>query len=882
MRKTSTNALVACSVALLLASPALAQDVLWQTLFDAAAQTRANGTLAEAQKQYEAALKAADNDDRKVKTERALSTVLDEQGKYAEAMALCQQVLASDQATTGTPDREYGKDFNSFALVCQHAGKYAEAETAFNQALERFAHGGESASTALILINLAQLKQETAQYDAVEPLYKRALAIYNEKSADQLALARCLSLYAAFCRLESRYSEAQAMLERSLAIRKKELGETSPLVAQSLADIGRLYGDQGDYTKAESQLRRALSTCELAGADRTDVADIAMDLADLLHQDERYDEARQMYLRALDIRQKAFGNDSAKVAETLRHLGQNCIEQDAYAKAEVYLIRALQADEKAFGELNPALAVDLQMLGLVFLDQGKYADAEKFYLRAVKVDEDALGKDHPETATALNNLAWLYYNEGHYEQAEPLVRRALAIRQSHYGAQHPFTAQNLSNLGVILGAQKKYEEGEKVLQQAIAAEQASLGPDHPAISLNLKNLAVLYQQSNNLAAAEDTLRKLLSRDEKAQGSQSAAVAADLAALSRILTSEHKADDAADALTRSRAITSKLPGAASSGPGIIAPATPLPAGKAPPAVADKWALVIGISNFKDPDINLKYAAKDATDFRNYLLSDEHFKPDHVKLLTDTGATRENIVGALGDKWLGKVAGCNDLVVIFISSHGSAAKQETGGTNFVVPYEGTMDNLIFTGIPMQWLTVGLSDLVHCNRIVLLLDVCHGGAAAQQNRSAAASDPAAQPDAKELASGDSGIADSGMKGLVRQPMKNGVDAAHLPAGEGQLILASSQANQLSWESKNYQNGVFTHCLIEGLKLRQDKTTLDQAYAYMREKVEEEVLRDRGEIQTPVLVKHWRGDDASLGITPSNPRTGLIDSTPTKKLPK
>jgi hypothetical protein len=37
------------------------------------------------------------------------------------------------------------------------------------------------------------------------------------------------------------------------------------------------------------------------------------------------------------------------------------------------------------------------------------------------------------------------------------------------------------------------------------------------------------------------------------------------------------------------------------------------------VADKWALVVGISNFKDASINLKYAAKDATDFRNYLIS-----------------------------------------------------------------------------------------------------------------------------------------------------------------------------------------------------------------------------------------------------------------------
>ncbi|MBI4534349.1 MAG: caspase family protein, partial [Candidatus Melainabacteria bacterium] len=51
----------------------------------------------------------------------------------------------------------------------------------------------------------------------------------------------------------------------------------------------------------------------------------------------------------------------------------------------------------------------------------------------------------------------------------------------------------------------------------------------------------------------------------------------------------------------------------------------------PAVADKWALVIGISRFKDPSVKLKYASKDAKDFYDYLVSQAHFAPDHVKLL-----------------------------------------------------------------------------------------------------------------------------------------------------------------------------------------------------------------------------------------------------------
>jgi uncharacterized caspase-like protein len=257
------------------------------------------------------------------------------------------------------------------------------------------------------------------------------------------------------------------------------------------------------------------------------------------------------------------------------------------------------------------------------------------------------------------------------------------------------------------------------------------------------------------------------------------------------------------------------------------------------IKDKWALVVGISNFKDAAINLRYAAKDATDFRNYLVNDAHFKPDHVRLLVDSQATRENIVSTLGDKWLRRLANSDDLVCIYISSHGSAANPEAGATNFVVPYEGNIHNLVFTGIPMQWLTAGLKDLVHCDRMVVLLDVCHGGAATENSKS-----------------------------LERI---NSIDPAIVAVGEGQIVMASSSASQISWESQNYQNGVFTRRLIDGLRQKGDKTKLDEAFSYMKERVEEEVLRDRAQVQTPIMEKRWRGEDVSLGIVPSDPRPGL-----------
>ncbi|MFT2543646.1 hypothetical protein ACMWP9_37310, partial [Escherichia coli] len=41
------------------------------------------------------------------------------------------------------------------------------------------------------------------------------------------------------------------------------------------------------------------------------------------------------------------------------------------------------------------------------------------------------------------------------------------------------------------------------------------------------------------------------------------------------------------------------------------------------IGSKWALCVGISSFQDPSINLKYAAKDATDFSNFLVAKGNF-------------------------------------------------------------------------------------------------------------------------------------------------------------------------------------------------------------------------------------------------------------------
>lgn len=250
------------------------------------------------------------------------------------------------------------------------------------------------------------------------------------------------------------------------------------------------------------------------------------------------------------------------------------------------------------------------------------------------------------------------------------------------------------------------------------------------------------------------------------------------------------------------------------------------------IKDKWAVLIGVGKFENPTIpTLKYPAKDAKDLAEFLVKSGNFKRDHILVLTDELATRENILDAFGDGWLPKRVLEDDLVLVYVSSHGSAL--DNRGNNFIIAHDTDPEKPFATGIK-QSLLKDVTERTGCQRVVLMLDACH-----------------------------SGTATSDAKGLTR----NGIDPSTY-VGTGQVVISSSKPEQVSWESKRYQNGVFTHQLMEALQSKGADTKIEDAYASLKDGVEAEVRFDRTVAQTPLLLSKWQGPPLALLAPPTNPR--------------
>jgi uncharacterized caspase-like protein len=268
------------------------------------------------------------------------------------------------------------------------------------------------------------------------------------------------------------------------------------------------------------------------------------------------------------------------------------------------------------------------------------------------------------------------------------------------------------------------------------------------------------------------------------------------------------------------------------------------------VHEKWALVIGISIFQDKHLKgLAFSGKDAQDFSNLLLDPNvgRFKASNVHTLTGEVTTRQ-VKEDLN--WLARSAGEDDLVVIFLSSHGTPRNYDTAEVNYIATSDTQVepeDDLFATALPMVELSDDVRTRIKARRTVIFLDTCHSGAAAS-----------ALPERAAV-----GAVDSSASMDVLDRIRQGV---------GRVILTSSKPDEVSSEGAPFQNGYFTHFLLQALRQNNGMATIDQVYAYMSEQLPKAAQAQRKR-QTPVISRSDLGSDIVLGT----PATGAAaDASP------
>lgn len=238
-----------------------------------------------------------------------------------------------------------------------------------------------------------------------------------------------------------------------------------------------------------------------------------------------------------------------------------------------------------------------------------------------------------------------------------------------------------------------------------------------------------------------------------------------------------------------------------------------------AAQNNKAILIGISQYSDPDINcLAYADEDVRTFSTMLTNYAGYASADIVLLQNSKATKQHIMNTITDMVRQSQKKPLDHVIFMFAGHGLPPNIKSNTTNsFLAPYDARVNEFYKessgnaslvnneTFINKAWLSKQLSNL-KAREIVLILDSCYSGA--KNFGTLFLENLGFEADL----TGEN----SGQRGLVVVKRKN-------MAGNSETkiaFLASSNENQPSAEYLELKHGALSYCIFEYLNTVRNNT--------------------------------------------------------------
>ncbi|MGB4967342.1 MAG: tetratricopeptide repeat protein, partial [Candidatus Saccharimonadales bacterium] len=356
-------------------------------------------------------------------------TQIDETHDQISTERTAREALAEAERKFGPTRPDVVTSLDDLASVLQDQGKLAEAEELYRRALAitEKVSGPVHADTSTSLDNLASVLQDQGKFAEAEGLHRRALAITEKVSGPvHPDTSTSLNNLALVLQDQGKLAEAEGLHRRALAITEKVSDLEDSETAASLNNLASVLHNQGKFAEAEELYRHALTISEKAsGTDHPNTATSLDNLAVALQGQGKRTEAEGLHRRALTIREKIYGPEHPDVATSLNNLASLLQAQGKLAEAEPLYRRALAISEKALGLEHPDTARNFNNLATVLQGQGKLAEAEELYHRALAIIEQTNVLQIRLLSNA--NLGFLFIQRRQLKEAVPHFRRAVEV-----------------------------------------------------------------------------------------------------------------------------------------------------------------------------------------------------------------------------------------------------------------------------------------------------------------------------------------------------------------------------------------------------------------------------------------------------------------------
>jgi WD40 repeat protein/uncharacterized caspase-like protein len=226
-------------------------------------------------------------------------------------------------------------------------------------------------------------------------------------------------------------------------------------------------------------------------------------------------------------------------------------------------------------------------------------------------------------------------------------------------------------------------------------------------------------------------------------------------------------------------------------------------------SDLYVVAIGVSKYLDTLFNLTYASKDANDIAKFFESKKgNFGKVKIIPILDQNATKEAIISV---KQVLAQSRVDDEVVIFFAGHGLL---DDNLDYYLATTDIDFNNPAEKGLGYDELE-NLVDGIPALKKLIMIDACHSGEV-DKDESVLIADrttPSGTIKSRAVGRGFKVVKKSGLS------LDNSYDLikelfADLRRGSGAIVISSAGGAEYALESKEWNNGVFTYSVLEGMK--------------------------------------------------------------------
>jgi tetratricopeptide (TPR) repeat protein len=351
------------------AGPALAGAAEWEKHTQAGADAFRENRFGDAERAFQASITEAktfgENDLRMATSLTNLGVLYNSRGQFDKAEPLFEKAVHIKQKTLGAFNTDVA---DSAARLCQFylkRKKYDKADPICNKIISFadiqirdynnmenslkhlqsfYSHHKELGKAKALLAEMEKLTHEKSTNQCLElavlldsvadsymtrragndkpeseKLYKHSLTLREHVlNGNHLALAQSYANLGKLYAEEGRHALAEPLLQKAYQIAKDTVGMAKPQTFQFLDAYAHTLANLGRSAKAEGLYREARASFEGAyGKHSSNVADVDLSLANLLENRGQYHEAATLVGEALKIREKINGPNSASMISIL-------------------------------------------------------------------------------------------------------------------------------------------------------------------------------------------------------------------------------------------------------------------------------------------------------------------------------------------------------------------------------------------------------------------------------------------------------------------------------------------------------------------------------------------------------------------------------------